>query len=364
MLQCQFSVGVWVKLLMLRHLSGWLWTGWLFRDILYHIHMHITITEVIFMKKFCPRDLAEMSTEDLIRSMHDGELSILNTFRAVRLRLSMQPIGFICRFILWLILGNRPADRRNELSRKKHLICRVLKIIFPFRESGIQPPLTGSLVIGFNHPTLHEILSLIAWALDHFPDRSYNFPVNLPWYESLATSTAALQSLGIYITPLITPKTLGKIVRIRPGLDAADNQILLNIQKKFLDHYMKVAAQFALAGDHTFTAPSATRQATIFASRAAFRQESTIKLPPVMSLMYYSILRTKQLPVAHFLPISVLPPRRHTPGLNLFRKYLIVVNRPISFVDAASKIREKVFDHYFLKEIARPVPSRLWYPQT
>jgi hypothetical protein len=310
-----------------------------------------------------PEDLTLLKASDLISRLESGNLSLLKVFKANRLRTKMKPVGLICRFILWLIfLGYTGNDTPARNLRRRKFTYRILHFFFPDKYLGKMPNITGGAVIGFNHPTLHEILSLIAWALYHFPEKDNYFPVNLPWYEVLASRAHKLRMLGICITPLITAATQNKIHKACKN-DADTMAIVGKIRQKFLNHYAAMASEFSSKQNNTFAAPSATRQATIFPSFASFVQDPDgDKLPVAMSYLALAIARKDKDSSVVFLPLTIIPPRRHTRGLNLFRRYLIKIGSPTPMQVAHEHIKEKDFEHYFLMQLTKEAPESLWYP--
>jgi hypothetical protein len=268
----------------------------------------------------------------------------------------MKPVGWLCRFAVWLIfLGYKPTE--PPLKRRK-IAYKVVHFFLPDVYIGEQPKAPNGIIIGFNHPTLHEILSLIAWALHHYPERENCFPVNLPWYECLSPVTTKLRRLGVHITPLITQSTHQKIAKICQNdpetMDAADY-----VRRRFLDRYTSLASEFLAASNNVFVAPSSTRQATIFPDRALYEKSpTTAKLLPTMSYLMY---KTKNID-AIFLPITVIPPRRHTRGLNIFRRYRFITGQETTMATARAQARAKNFEHYFLSAIAKNAPANLHYP--
>ncbi|MCL1986607.1 MAG: hypothetical protein FWG64_01355 [Firmicutes bacterium] len=326
----------------------------------------------------------------LVEKLENGELSILQMFgvsyfgaikrllknptKAEKLRFSAVSswklqlfvmnwlVGPMCRFLLWCILVGDNKKSENYWQKKRQKAVKLGHILFPDKIQGtITATESQGLIVGFNHPTLHEILSLITWSLENFPNKRNNFPTNLPWYESVCTCADSLRNLGICIAPLITQGTFAKLEKIHEG-DSETIKAMAKISNILLNNYLTIATEFDICGDNTFSAPSGTRQATIFANKAAFDNDN-IKLLPVMSSLALKIARANKTSTSIFLPITVIPPKfwlKNMRGLRLLNSYQLVIGKGFS-VDEVKTLGRKI-DYAFLQRIAENAPKRLIYP--
>jgi hypothetical protein len=136
------------------------------------------------------------------------------------------------------------------------------------------------------------------------------------------------------------------------------------IRQKFLTHYGNVASEFAIRGNNTFSAPSSTRQATIFPSYATFIQDPAADpLPPAMRAIALNIKRKDKSSTGFFLPVTIVPPEGCSPRLNLFKRYQIIIGEPIPMALAHELTRTKELDHYFLMQLTKQAPKKLWFPE-
>jgi len=236
-------------------------------------------------------EIIEMTPAELIAGLERGALSLYKLFRADRARLIQRVIedprtaprrivsyivwtlghaamkyvvGPLCRFILWCVfLGDKGSGDEAYWRMKRAKLVRVVRFLFPDQVRGEPPAQTPAqtsgedgrgLIVGFNHPTLHEVFGLISWSLNRFPDRINNFPTNLPWYESICTCAPLMKKVGVHITPLITQSSFKKLERIHWG----DEKMIGYIQKvreMLLIHYFNIAISYERSGDNTFSAP-------------------------------------------------------------------------------------------------------------
>ena len=324
-----------------------------------------------------PQDSSfSLDTKELIAKLETGQFSLLQTFGAGSLLTEMKTVGRLCRiaidviFVLHRVIFpiytlTRIVCRRQSSSStvmRRKLASWLVRRFFPDRYIGeIPQPTEGVMVVGFNHPTLHEILSLIAWALKNFPERENCFPVNLPWYECLARRANQLSTLGIHITPIITESTYEKIKNICK--DQASMDIVSTIRQNFFRHYGSLAGDFARDNNNVFAAPSATRQSTIFPSREAY-ENCPIKtpIPSTMTVLALSIKRKNKSKTGIFLPVTIIPSPRHNLGLNLFRVYEIRTGTPIPMSTVNVLAKNKTLEDFFLHKLTEQAPKELWYP--
>jgi len=175
-----------------------------------------------------------------------------------------------------------------------------------------------------------------------------------------------MEKIGIYITPLITQSSYDKLITIHEGDDRMV-AFILKIREALLNHYFNTAIEFEQAGDNTFSAPSATRQITIFPKMTDYaNEEGAMKLLPAMSGLMLRIARANRdrKPAVLFLPVTVIPPKyrfKWVRGLKPFRRFMLVIGRGFS-MDEARKLGRGI-DYAFLKRLAENAPMELWYPK-
>jgi len=342
----------------------------------------------VFPIKAIPLDVINtMSSAELVAKLENGEMSLLKSFsvgctrpRPERRRFSTLVtwtlglfamkylVGSICRFVLWcVLLGGRGQKDAEYWHGKRAKAAKVIRFFFPDRVEGDIPDIDNQgLIVGFNHPTLHEVLSLIAWSLERFPRKRNNFPTNLPWYESLCTRSSYLKKIGICMTPLITQSTFNKLEKIYKG-DEKTISVITKVRDTLLNHYFAIAIDYERSGDNTFSAPSSTRQTTIFPKAGAFYKEPGAgKLLPAMSGLMFWIARANKgrKPEVIFLPVTVIPPAirvKKLKGLKLFRRYRLIVGKGFSMEEARELGRD--IDHAFLKRLTGTAPEEYWYPK-
>lgn len=314
---------------------------------------------------------------DLIASK---QLSILDALGASKLRKEMVPVGKLCGFVIRKIIkrSNRQYRcKRNqnywygrsfmEIARNNTL--RILRIFAPVRVES-SPEFTRSFstpsreeisqrayVVGFNHPSLGEIIRLMGVGMDIFPCKGLFFPVNLPWYESLIPYQDELDMLGIHLAPIITPATQRKILTIVGEDNVEVKKTLSNLNIHFLRSYMKHCCIELRCGSIVFIAPSATRQKTVYSESEA----KTMEPGKIGRAIQAVAMRTAQDQIqCAFVPISVTPPKSWGKDLNLFKEYRLVLANYYSPDQTRDNIGD--FGYQFLADIANHVPNAIIFP--
>ena len=309
----------------------------------------------------------------VISKLEEGG-SILAELGAEKLSKKMRPIGVICGLFL------RHIDRKSDYILRHYerdyshgrwwpnraVVLRMLSFFAPIRVSGERLDSCrddcDAFVIGFNHPSLGEIIRLIGIAMECFPNKELLLPVNLAWYENLIQYKSSLEDLGIYICPIITPSTERKIRQLL-GDDEESIHKMEKYKSDFFNYYMGMCRQAITANNVLLAAPSATRQATVFPSRAAYEGEA--RLNPVMAAIALAALKDKQ--ECTFVPIAVIPPKHGNRLLNLFRRYQIFVCKYI-LSDKIKQMKEsrtlRELDRDFLMAISEHVPEGMVFPET
>ena len=314
-------------------------------------------------KVFTDEQLTTLSAEEVIEKIQHENYSLLKTLGAEKLRKEMVPVGKICNVAINYVLGTTgPSGVSSEHSRaaRAKLVKRLRKLT-PGTYGGFPHDAENGLVIGFNHPSLGEIARILMMKMDVMGEKPMLFPVNLPWYEALATDYDRILQLGIIITPTITPSTWTKM-NLRKG--TLKFEAGSRLKREFRDLYTRLSYDAVKNGGVIFVAPSATRQGTVFKSREVYNHEEPII--PTMSVLAIDLYRDPGMN-CEFLPMSVLPPKDYKKGLNFFKSYKLIPGKPFT----AKEIRKKYlkpdverlpdFDYDFHKRIAENLPRDMWY---
>jgi len=317
-------------------------------------------------KTFTVKELKTLSTEEIIDKINHENYSLLNSLGGDKLRKEMVPIGRICHIVLRYFYHSREdleKDMRN-ISRARSKIARTLGRIAPADYDAADFPKSDGrgLVIGFNHPSLGEVLRILSLKFTLYPDKTVLWPVNLPWYESLAKDYDNLAKIGIIITPTLTPSTWQKlqVAEDSPLFDVTNN-LKRNLRKVYTARSVNIVNSQGMI----FVAPSATRQATVFKSKAVYDKSEDII--PTMSVLAIKLIK-ETTAECDFLPLGVIPPKKGGRSLNLFKKYALYPAKPFM----SSEIREKYidkknpdrlvgFDYDFHLRIAEQLPKKYWY---
>lgn len=299
--------------------------------------------------------IANSNSKQVANALRAGNYSLLESFGCHKMRKEMRLVGFVCRVILWI--SERRARRRSgEFGKNLRLqIASLLNWGAPSKILGVFPQPNRGLVFGFNHPTLGEIIRLIAVCLSEYPNRKYLFPVNIAWYEELAPVAERMEAFGLYITPTITPSTREKMSKI---IDAEKMSIIDKLARDFNYDYLAGCNKFIAENNVIMIAPSATRQATVFKTSKQYCGSEKIE-PPTMTLIAMSLEKANVLDNCFFVPIAIIPPDKYSRRLNLFKTYKIA---PCDYIPPAvirkncknknSTSKQRMFEHFFLLAIA------------
>jgi len=317
-------------------------------------------------KVFTVEELNTLSTEEIIDKINHENYSLLNSLGGEKLRKEMVPIGRVCHAVLKYFYHSRKdleKDMKN-VSRARAKIAKTLKRIAPFEyEAEYFPKSDGrGLAIGFNHPSLGEVLRILSLKFILYPDKTVLWPVNLPWYEAIAKDYDSLSKIGIIITPTLTPSTWQKL---QVSEDSPIYDVTLNLKKNLRKVYTKRSSNIINAKGMIFVAPSATRQATVFKSKAVYDKKEDII--PTMSVLAIKLIKeTKN--ECDYLPLAVMPPKKAGRSLNLFKKYTLIPAKPFStaeikekYLDPKNPDRLIGFDYDFHMRIAERLPKKYWY---
>lgn len=316
-------------------------------------------------KTFTKKELETLSAGEINRKIIYENYSLLRTLGAENLRKEMVPVGKACRTVVeYFVASTGPKkdyEKHSKNARKK--MVKGLSRLAPAKYKGFPKNTKNGLVVGFNHPSLGEIGRIMLMKTDVMDDSMMLFPVNLPWYEALAPFYDKIKMLGIIITPTITPSTWEKI-NLKKGsfLYEAGNRI----KHEFKDMYTDLSHEILKNGGVIFVAPSATRQATVFRSKAVY--DKTEPIIPTMSILASRLYQDPEMN-CDFLPMAVLPPQGYKRGLNIRKKYQLIPGE-IMTADyirkkyfKTTKIPDKIpdFDYDFHKRIADKLPESFWY---
>ncbi len=269
------------------------------------------------MKAFTPKELTQMSAAELIDKMTKGELSIVGAFKRKKLLRELWAGKTGAKFIIWL---SQLHCKDSDGATKRKALSKSLKRVAPYVGNGrISENLdeTGA-IFAFNHPSLGEILRLIEYCTDNFPKKQMLFPVTIAWFEALAPKFEFLKSIGITITPTITPTAVDEILN---GKDTFKEE-LSSLTSKLTAYYLELVQDTLEHNGIVLVAPSATRKQFIFDSEAQKNGEEPIE-PQTLSLIVTQL--KKAAPALDYLlyPICVVPPDFYSTGLNLFEKYTL-----------------------------------------
>lgn len=317
-------------------------------------------------KTFTDQELKTLSAEEINHKMIYEDYSLLKSLGGEKLRREMVPVGKVCRMVVdYLVKMSGPkkdTSRHAENAQKK--LVRVLSRITPGEYEGFTEGSKNGLVVGFNHPSLGEIARILTMKIDKMGSRTMLFPVNLPWYEALCKYYDKIKLLGIVITPTITPSTWNKL-GFKEGTSLHDNAT--RIKHEFREAYTRESHDIIKNGGVIFVAPSATRQAKVFKTPAVYRKEEDII--PTMAVLALRLLKDPETN-CDFLPMGVLPPKKHGRGLNLYKKYKLISGEMMTADEIRAKYfnkdgsapeRLEGFDWDFHKRIADTLPKEFWY---
>ena len=315
-------------------------------------------------KVFSIEQLKTLSAEEVIDKLQHENYSLLNSLGAEKLRKEMVPVGKACNAAInYFFRTTGPkndTEKHNKAARKK--LVKILSKITPGDYSGMPHDDEKGLVVGFNHPSLGEIGRILLMKVDIMGDKPMYFPVNLPWYEALAPNYDRIKRLGIVITPTITPSTWKKM-DLKEGTDLYECGT--KFKKDFRDIYTKLSHDAVKKGGVIFVAPSATRQATVFKTKAVYEKKEDII--PTMSMLAVKLYKDKNVKCS-FLPMAVLPPKNYKRGLNFYKKYCLIPGKIMTADEIRKKYFEKKdqerlegFDYDFHMRIAEKLPKEFWY---
>lgn len=314
-------------------------------------------------KTFALDELKNLSAEEVIDKLQHGNYSLLKTLGAGKLLKEMLPVGAACNAAINYVLGTTGPKNDPEKHKKaaRAKLVKRLSWLTPGEYEGFpEDPETG-LVVGFNHPSLGEIARFLMMKMDVMGDKPMLFPVNLPWYESIASDYDRILSLGIIITPIITPSTWAKM-GLKEGTE--EYEIGQKLKQGFKEVYTRLSHEAIKNGGVIFVAPSAGRQEKVFKSKAVYEKKEPII--PTMSVLAIELLNDPEMN-CDFLPVGVLPEEGAGRKLGFFKHYKLIPGEKFTAEEIRKKYLEKdakklpEFDWEFHNRIARQLPKRMWY---
>ena len=315
-------------------------------------------------KVFTREQLEELTPTEINDKIIYENYSLVRTLGGEKLRKEMVPVGKICKTAIDFFI-NTTGPKNNPEKHKKNARKRLVKVlskITPGEYKNFPRDAKDGLVVGFNHPSLGEIARILMMKIDVMGDKPMLFPVNLPWYEALASYFDKIKMLGIIITPTITPSTWQK-------LDIKEDdpffEVATKIKRGFREMYTDLSCKTIKEGGVIFVAPSATRQKTVFRSKDVYDKKEEVV--PTMSILALKLYKDPEMS-CNFLPMAVLPPSGYKKGLNFYKKYRLIPGE----IMTADMIRENYFktkepkrlegfDYDFHKRIAEKLPREFWY---
>ena len=299
------------------------------------------------MKKLTLDEIRATPAKDLVDGLRNRSFSLLQSMGFHKLKAEMNFTGFVC----WAIIAL--TGLRKEVKPQPHLVnlsspgrvkvARILKKAAPCSVKGYFQPVTGGRVIGFNHPSLGEILRFIYLcvadgkdSVNAFVGKKSLFPVNLPWYEAIMPIVHELEEIGIFVMPVITPSTRRKMAK---KANAEQMEVIDDLSKQLNTLYLQKCAEFIKANDIIWVAPTATRQRTVFKSVACYSGSEAIE-PQTMTLLALALKRAK-ITDCSFQVVGVVPDEDFKSGLNLFKPYKLGVGDCLSMETAIEMVRGK-----------------------
>lgn len=315
-------------------------------------------------KVFTEEELASLTAEEINQKIIYEDYSLLKTLGGEKLRKEMVPVGKACKAAINYFLkttGPKDDEEKHAKAARKKLV-KVLSKLTPGEYKNFPKDNEKGLVVGFNHPSLGEIARILMMKVDVMGEKPMLFPVNLPWYEALASDFDKIRMLGIIITPTITPSTWNKL-ELEKGTKLYESGNRL--KHEFRDLYTERSHEAIKNGGVIFVAPSATRQKTVFKNEKVYTKEEEVI--PTMSVLALKLYADPEMN-CDFLPMAVLPPENYARGLNLHKHYRLIPGEIMTadyirktYFKTKEPKRLENFDYDFHKRIADKLPKDFWY---
>lgn len=332
-------------------------------------------------QKFCstkvPFSLSELrtlSTQQIISGIDYSHRSVLCALGGEEHLESTSTINALAIFFARFIrkYSKKPSNFAEATKNYRKTYCRIVKHLAGYSYSYhgfITEAGNTGLVLAFNHPSLGEVIRLVAYCFEKYPDKKIVMPVDLKWYECFSGEIKTIfEDLGIITTPIITP-TLDNLLEefiskkaeechfdeaTKSDYDSALKRLKICFYREYLDACAKALNLQRIV----LVAPSAIRQPTIFPSEAAFLGREKVN-PTLISIAIAA--KHRHVKNCYFVPVVVIPPRNSTSGLNLLKNYSFHIAEGYNLSAALEyKKNPESFDWTFLKRMcsiaARYVP--------
>ena len=315
-------------------------------------------------KQISVEELSQKNSRQIIDDISHAHYSLLRSLGCGKMIRGFAWVRWMCLF--FINMARRRARRKfmcidPELANK-HELSKIFERGAPSYVWTLHydfPQTDCGIVIGFNHPSLGEIIRLIGICMRVYPNRRYLFPVNIVWYEALSPVMERLNALELYLTPIITPSAKERMLAC--AKTAEQKAEIERLSSGFSTVYLNTCCDFVAKKQIALVAPSAKRQATVFRNISTEHGYEAIE-PQTMTILAMSLIR-KKLDFA-FLPIAVIPPPDSGKGLNLLKLYRILPCPPVSAQmtkrmceERETDCKSRRFERYFLEIIASALKS-------
>lgn len=312
---------------------------------------------------FAADELQALSMHSIVQGLENGK-SLLLSLGATKMYQDGNLLRRLCRLVIfWAFQDSRSRDyraiNRYEAEAARKRLLRLLKLIAPVKVVNQAPHPPSAVVIGFNHPSLGEILRFLRMMLDDYYGRQCYFPVTIKFYEVLAPIAVPLRAVGIHLYPIITPAAQAEISAELTDLEGQKQ--LHRLMEKLNTGYIKFCKTCMDQCGVLMIAPTATRCPTVFHSYAESIGLEKVR-PGTLTILAVK-LGAKE-PIL-YQPVAVLPPNDQR-GLNLFQSYqLTFLEQTWAAKNAYDQSKRGTeFERFFLTEIARALPKSMHYPNS
>lgn len=254
----------------------------------------------------------------------------------------------------------RKTPGATENPRTYRIACglairKQTKKLAAYYVDGDLPDSKGGLIIGFNHPSLGEIVRIVIMLTDKLsPDTEIVFPVKLTYYEILEPFRRQFrQMFGVELMPIITPKLYADMIELRPEYETD----ILRTEKKLQHNYLNKVYYVLRKNGAVIVAPAARRHDHIFTCGEQIAGCESIT-PQTMSLLELAI-HQEQIDNCWFVPMLVIPPTKGNNWLNPGLEYGFVFGQPFAEPEAytlaktkCTRCKGREFERIFLTRIA------------
>lgn len=294
------------------------------------------------------------------------EKSILKSFRCEKLMHGRLVLRMWAKHFLNKIERIAKKNPRATKSPKNYRIAcgkivrEKTKKLAPYFVDGELPDGDGGLIIGFNHPSLGEIVRIVIMLTEKLSaDTEIVFPVKLTYYEILEPFKNQLgRMFGVQLVPLITPKLYTDMIEMRPEYAMEIHATEKRLQSEYLSKVYHVLRN----GGVIIVAPAAGRHDHIFTCGEQIGDTESIT-PQTMSLLEIAIHR-EQIHDCHFVPMLVIPPITGNTWLNPYLSYGFAFGESFTESEAydlasrkCTRCKGREFERVFLTRIANLTPN-------